>query len=126
MSDRERFLRELTCIVCPIGCRLELYAGDEPEKIIVTGNRCNRGADYGQEEYLAPKRVVTCTCPTDSTDSPRIPVRTNKALPKELINDLLAEAYRSVVHLPAKRGKVVIGNFRDSGVDLVVSLSMAD
>lgn len=54
-------MRELTCIVCPIGCRLSVEDAADGE-LLVTGNRCPRGAAYAVEEIRAPKRVVTATC----------------------------------------------------------------
>ena len=124
MKSEETLLRELTCISCPIGCRLALYQGAAEGEIVVKGNKCPRGEEYGREEYLAPKRVVTCTCPTNSAVFPRIPVRTDKPLPKELINELLRTAYRTTVSLPAKRGTVVIEDYQGSGVNLVTALGM--
>ena len=74
-------MRELTCIVCPIGCSLlvEEGQGDSQDKsqdnsqnnsvpnnsvpvLEITGNRCKRGTVYAREEIHAPKRVVTATC----------------------------------------------------------------
>lgn len=124
MTKEGTLLRELTCISCPIGCPLELYQGSGPDEIVVKGNKCPRGEEYGREEYLAPKRVVTCTCPTDSEVFPRIPVRTDKPLPKERINTLLDTAYRTTVSLPAERGLVIVEDFEGTGVNLITSLAM--
>lgn len=124
--------REMICIACPIGCRLTVKrvgngAVDTGEgEISVTGNKCARGTVYGEEEYRAPKRMVTCTCPTGSDQFPRLPVRTAAAIPKELIDDLLKELYRTTVPLPVKRGLPVLKDYRGTGVDVVATMSMAD
>ena len=84
-------MRELTCIVCPIGCSLlvenfstkelssaggvpETAAADEDGQVFkITGNRCPRGAVYAKEEICAPKRVVTATCGFDLNEqAPRL------------------------------------------------------
>lgn len=49
---------ELTCIVCPKGCRLRV---DDQNGYKVTGNICARGEAYGRGEALDPKRTVTST-----------------------------------------------------------------
>ncbi len=49
---------ELTCIVCPKGCRLRV---DEKNGYQVVGNACARGEAYGRDEALDPKRTVTST-----------------------------------------------------------------
>ena len=50
-------MREMTCIVCPIGCQLRA----DPTKMTVSGNRCTRGRKYALEELTSPRRTVTST-----------------------------------------------------------------
>jgi len=114
--------KELICISCPIGCHLEVtQKGDE---ITVKNNKCSRGEIYGKEELLAPKRVVTATCPIASQLLPRIPVKTTGPLPKELIDGLLGELYKMALKAPVHRGDRLIGNYRDSGIDVVASKTL--
>ena len=40
--------KEMTCISCPVGCRLTVYEKDG--KIIIEGNACKRGEVYGISE----------------------------------------------------------------------------
>ena len=40
--------KEMTCISCPVGCRLTAYEKDG--KIIIEGNACKRGEVYGISE----------------------------------------------------------------------------
>ena len=116
-------IREMICISCPIGCHLQLFKDDNDE-LVVKGNKCPRGKEYATEEYYAPKRIVTATARTATPEAPRLPVRTDTSLPKEHIDDLLAEVYALNVELPVKRGDVLIENFRDTGVNLVSSLTL--
>jgi CxxC motif-containing protein len=102
---------------------LQLFT-DENEELVVKGNRCPRGKEYATEEYYAPKRVVTATARTADPSAPRLPVRTDKPLPKEHIDDLISEVYRLNVALPVDRGAVLIENFRNTGVNLVSSLTL--
>lgn len=118
--------REMICISCPIGCRLKVRQTGENEEIVVEGNKCGRGKVYGEEEFLAPKRMVTCTCRTDSEAFPRVPVRTVSALPKELINDLLHDLYRLTVALPIRRGQPVLEDYRGTGIDVITTMSITD
>ena len=145
-------MRELTCIVCPIGCSLLVEEGSEkgsvpangsvPEDgsvpalaLIITGNRCSRGAAYAQEEIRAPKRVVTATCginevtdeagpPRSLTAPRRLPVKTSTPCPKEKINELLADIYRCKVNLPVKAGERLISDWKGSGIDVVAVRSL--
>ncbi len=116
--------RSMICLSCPIGCHLEVEVDSDGE-IKVTGNRCPKGLEYAREEYISPKRVVTATCRSTSARMRRVPVRTTRALAVELINDLLAEVYALELEAPMKAGEPIIRNFRDTGVDVVLSTALA-
>ena len=128
----------LTCITCPIGCALtaDIGPGGVDSGITVTGNRCTRGAAYAKEEIRAPKRVVTATCGIDGASgeascgiigasggaalvSRRAPVKSSVPCPKEKINELLADIYKTRVSLPIKAGDTVLADWRGTGIDVV-------
>ncbi len=111
---------EMVCIACPIGCRLTVTE-TAPGEVEITGNKCARGEQYGREEYLAPKRIVTATAPVGSRTIARIPVRTDASIPVELIDELLRAVYTLSLRAPVKRGDVLIENFRESGVNVVAT-----
>ena len=113
--------REIICIACPIGCALTVDYSTAGERIIVTGNRCSRGEIYAREEVLAPKRVVTATVLLSRGHFPRIPVRTDRPLQKELIPALLAELYRMHVDAPIETGDLILGDFRGTGVSVLAT-----
>ncbi|MDR0876931.1 MAG: DUF1667 domain-containing protein [Treponema sp.] len=141
-------MRELTCIVCPIGCSLAVEEGqagaDGLSELTVTGNRCNRGPVYAREEIRAPKRVVTATCgivtDNDEADnggaaksagagrslySPRrVPVRTAVPCPKEKISALLDDIYKTKVKLPVTAGDTIIADWRGSGINIIAARSL--
>ena len=114
-------MKELTCIVCPMGCALNVDIGEA--EITVIGNRCPRGAAYAREEITAPKRTLTATCRLlgASNVTRRIPVRTSAPCPREKINDLLAEIYRCGISLPVKAGDKIIANWQGTGIDVIAS-----
>jgi len=103
--------RELVCIACPIGCRMTVSIGSAPDQIAVAGNRCARGEAYGREEVLAPRRILTAVVPTDSPSFPCAPVRTDRAISRELMRTLLSDLYRRRVELPVHLGQVLIEDF---------------
>lgn len=111
--------REYTCIVCPMGCQLLLK--DENNIICVTGNKCPRGEVYAKEEHASPKRVVTATCRSDR--GIRIPVKSDKPVPKELIFDLLKEIYQINVKLPVKLGDIIIENYNHCAINIIATRS---
>jgi CxxC motif-containing protein len=91
--------------------------------LIIRGQACRRGEDYGQEEIRQPKRVVTATCALDAGPGTlrRIPVKTAPSCPKELIPELLADLYRLKVKPPLKAGDKVIPNWRETGIAVLAA-----
>ena len=113
--------RNLTCIVCPIGCQLSvtLENGVVTE---VTGNTCPRGKQYAIDECTNPVRTVTTTART--VNGGVIPVKTDRPIPKELMFDCMKEIDRSVVTLPAEIGDIVIENLLGTGANVIVTANM--
>jgi CxxC motif-containing protein len=112
--------RDLVCIACPVGCRLEVWQEQNGE-IRVSGNQCEKGDTYGREELLAPRRVVTATVRLTGSTLRRLPVKTHRPLPREHIATLLAEIGRLRVSVPVALGQVLLADFRGTGVDLVAT-----
>ena len=73
---------ELTCIVCPQGCRISVE--QKESEVLVSGNGCKRGEVYAREEVVAPKRVLTSVVSIKNTKK-LLPVKTATAIPKEKI-----------------------------------------
>ena len=72
--------RELTCIVCPMGC--QLTAELEDGKVVsVSGFTCPRGKQYAIDECTHPVRTLTTT--VRCTDGGVVAVKTNRPIPKD-------------------------------------------
>ena len=54
-------VRELTCIVCPLGCDLKVELDENKRVLSVSGNTCPRGKVYAENECVNPRRTVTST-----------------------------------------------------------------
>ncbi|MCL2209846.1 MAG: DUF1667 domain-containing protein [Treponema sp.] len=119
-------MKNLICIVCPIGCSLEVGEEASPENLSVTGNNCRRGADYALEEIRSPKRTVTATAliEADIKSIRRVPVKTSTPCPREKISALLDDVYKLKVPLPVKTGDVLIKNWNGEGIDIIAARSL--
>ncbi len=109
--------KEIVCTTCPNGCRVQCVKTSEGYSC--SGNRCKRGETYALAEMTHPVRTVTSTVRTVFRDAPVISVRTNGAIPKELMLPAV-QALRGVV--VAERigiGDVVLKNVLDTGVDYI-------
>lgn len=109
-------MKELVCIVCPRGCRLQV---DEENGYAVTGNSCPRGAEYGKNELQHPTRVLTTTVRVTGGVHSRLPVKTSTAIPKALLFKAMEVANAVCVAAPVQPGQVIVENLLGTGADLV-------
>ena len=95
----------LTCIECPVGCRIEVDL-EENKVLAVRGNSCLRGKMYAENEVVCPKRVVTSTVKT--ADGRMLPVKTDKPVPKTEIFAVMQKINSATATTPVKIGDVII------------------
>ncbi|MCR5485329.1 MAG: DUF1667 domain-containing protein [Clostridiales bacterium] len=114
-------MTELTCIGCPMGCRLTV---DEENDYAVTGNSCKRGEIYGKNELKNPTRVLTSTVAITGGIHDRCPVRTKDAIPKGKLFDAMEIIKKTEIQSPVKCGQVIIENILDTGIDVIASRDM--
>ena len=113
----------LTCINCPVGCRMTVTLSDNGEFVSVTGNTCPRGAVYARQECTLPLRMITAVIPVSGSRTP-LSVKTNKPVPKSMISAVMAELGRVRVGLPVRAGQVVIRDVLDTGSDIIATRSL--
>ena len=112
-------MKEITCIVCPRGCRMQ--AAEENGVITVVGNSCKRGYDFAVSELTDPKRTVCSTVRTAFPDVPVLPVRVSGEIPKARIFDVMRQIGAVCVKERLGRGDTVIENVLDLGVDVIAT-----
>lgn len=116
--------RELTCINCPLGCRLVATLDDAGTTVLaVTGNTCPRGDAYARAECTAPVRMVTASIPMEHGSLP-LSVRTSRPIPKSLVFDCLRLVRAAKVRRPVAIGQVIIPNLLGTGADLVATRNL--
>ena len=111
-------MTELTCIGCPLGCRLTV---DEENDYAVTGNSCKKGAEYGKNELKNPTRVLTTTVKAEGGIHGRCPVRTQSAIPKGMLFDAMKVLSGVTVTAPVKCGQTVVENILGTGVNVIAT-----
>ncbi len=111
-------MKELICIVCPKGCHLKV---DEENGCAVTGNNCPRGAEYGKVELTNPTRVVTSTVRCVGGAHPRCPVKTDRAIPKGMMFEIMSALDGVELTAPVRVGQVVIENVCGTGANVVAA-----
>ena len=112
-------MTELTCICCPMGCRLSVEKKDN--EFVVTGNGCPRGKKYAVEELTAPTRTVTSSVKAVGGDCLMVSVKTDKPIAKELIFASLKTLENVTLTAPVHIGDVGVENIAGSGVNFVAT-----
>lgn len=113
-------MKQLVCIGCPRGCRLEI----NENTLEVKGNFCSTGAEYGKNELVSPMRTVTATVKISGGIHERLAVRTDKAVPKSKMFDVIAELNRYTAHSPVRMGDVLIKNVAGTDANIIASRDM--
>lgn len=97
--------RNLTCIICPMGCSITIkMEGDSIREI--TGNTCKRGAAYAEAEVCHPERTLTTTMRCE--DGQTLSVKTDRPIPKSRLMDCMALINAQRVKLPVSIGDVLL------------------
>lgn len=110
---------EMTCILCPVGCRLTVER--EKDSVTVKGNICKRGEQYGKQELINPMRMVTSSVRVAGGAHPLCPVKTKSQVPKAKIPEVLRAIKRTSVERPIAVGQVLVEDIAGTGVALVAT-----
>ncbi len=114
-------MTELTCIVCPKGCRLLV---DEKNGYKVNGASCPRGVAYGEKELTAPTRTVTSTVAICGALHSRLPVKTSQEIDRALVKEAISALKSVQVKAPVKCGEIVLKNVLNTGIDFIATKNM--
>lgn len=114
MSER---VLETVCIRCPVGCHLTVKRVDG--EVVVTGNSCPRGAEYGKQEFTNPMRTITAVyrLPQGGT----LAVRTTRAVDKIKYFEVLRAIHSAPEPADTRAGALLLANVCDTGADVVIT-----
>lgn len=117
-------LKEFTCIMCPMGCSLEVHI--ENGKIAeINGNTCPRGKDYAVGEVTAPVRNIATSVLVKGGELPLASVRLTAPIPKEDIFRAMEEIRKVKLNAPTTIGQVVIEHLLGTEANVIVSKNVS-
>ena len=112
--------KKLICVSCPIGC--EITAEIEDGVVTrVTGNRCPRGEAYAKQEAIDPMRVLPTSVRVIGGELPLVSVKTDHAVPKRLIDEIMNYIRTLSVQAPVKIGQVLAWNLPGTNAKLIAT-----
>ena len=112
--------QQITCINCPVGCRMTITMNEAGEVLKVEGNTCPRGDRYARQECTMPLRMVTAVIPAEHAAMP-LSVKTASPVPKHLIPEIMAELRKLRVSAPVALGQPVLENLCGTGVPVIAT-----
>jgi len=112
--------KEITCIVCPIGCKI-LVEIDGKQIKNIDGNKCKRGIDYAEHDALDPRRMLTTSIFVDDGEWPLVSVKSSQLIPKEKVFQVLKEIKKTKVKAPVKSGQEILNNVANTDINIVAT-----
>jgi len=113
-------LKEITCIMCPSGCDLEVETL-EKEVLSVKGNACRKGEEYAWREVTAPVRNIASSILVKKGKYPLVSVRLDKPVPKDHIMSVMNEIKQTVCVAPVEIGTILISNVCETGSNVIAT-----
>ena len=127
-TNESKTLREkipLTCIICPMGCSMEVEveveAGTDGQKKVlsVKDNGCKRGEQYANKELQNPTRTLTTTIKVEGGELPVVPVKTAGEVPKKMLLQCMEVVRRASCRAPVKRGDILLYDILGTGINVI-------
>ena len=115
---------DVTCIVCPTGCKIRVIK-DDGRVVEVSGNSCRRGEAYASQEAIAPKRTLTTSIRVTGGDFALVSVKSLIPVPKSCLFDVMKSARLLVAAAPIHVGDIVATDVLGLGIDLVATRAVA-
>ncbi|HRS66063.1 MAG TPA: DUF1667 domain-containing protein [Spirochaetia bacterium] len=115
--------KSITCIICPNGCQMKVEYS-EATGLQIAGFRCERGAEYGKNEFCRPKRIFTSSVKISGANRGMMPVRSNRPVPKEKLMDCMKEVKKISLNAPILERQVIIPDILNTGADIIASMTL--
>jgi CxxC motif-containing protein len=115
---------EVTCVICPVGCKV-LVRHAEGNIVSLSGSECPRGDEYAAKECLSPERILTATVAAEGGELPRLPVKTDRHIPKDRLLECALTLARVRVKAPVALGDVVAADILGTGANVVATRPVA-
>ena len=114
-----------TCIVCPVGCSLQVEEQDG-KVLNISGNRCPKGHGYALQEMTAPVRNIATSIRIKGGELPLASVRLSAPIPKKDIFRGMEEIRKVTIHAPVHIGDVAVRHLLGTEVDVVVTKNVLE
>ncbi|NUU99647.1 molybdopterin oxidoreductase [Marinitoga sp. 1154] len=117
-------VKELTCVRCPLSCKVKIEYTKELKVLEVSGNKCPRGREYAIQEISDPHRILVTSVKVKNGKYLLASVKTSEAIPLRLFNEAMKIIEKLEVEAPVKKGDIIINNFLNTKANLIITRSV--
>ncbi|UCE74873.1 MAG: DUF1667 domain-containing protein [Methanomassiliicoccales archaeon] len=111
---------EITCIICPVGCKVTIKAKDG-DIINIEGHQCKKGIGYVKEELFDPRRTLTTTMMVKNGKLPLVSVKTAEPIPKDKLFEVMDVVSQIKVDAPVNIRDILVKNVLGLDVNIVAT-----
>jgi len=115
--------KELTCVICPNGCPLQVILEEGPTPAIkeVTGHTCKKGPAWVEHELVNPVRTIASSILVDGGDFPLVSVRTDSAIPLACIPKVMQAIKSTRLKAPVKIGDILLQQPAETSCNIIAT-----
>lgn len=116
--------QQLICIVCPNGCELTAEVAQNNGQLVVGeifGGLCDKGPPWAQQELTNPMRTISSNVLVTGGDMHLVSVRTNQAIPRGKIFDVMEQIKQLKLAAPVEIGDVLLDRPCDTECQIIAT-----
>ncbi len=113
--------REIVCIVCPNGCRMNVFIDGQNRVTRVENALCRNGRTYAENEIQCPTRSLTSTIKVKGGTHPLVSVRSSAPIPKEKLQEAVNTLRLIELTAPVDFHQVIVSDILGTGADIITT-----
>jgi CxxC motif-containing protein len=111
--------KEIVCFICPNSCVMTI-TGDGTN-LHIKNNRCPRGIEFARTELSDPERTLTSTVRVVNGVLPLVSVRSDRAVKKTELKELIRRLDAVTVNAPVQSGQVIAREIGGNKVNIIAT-----
>jgi CxxC motif-containing protein len=116
--------QQLICIVCPNGCEITAQVAQTNGRLKVddiSGGLCEKGIPWAEQELTNPMRTFSSNVLVTGGDMHLVSVRTNRAIPRGKIFEVMERIKQLNVAAPVEIGDILLDGPCDTDCQIIAT-----
>lgn len=125
MEKNKRKEETIICVLCPLACEIKIIIDDWGNVQKMVGAKCDKGKEYALKEHTRPERVLTTTVRTSKVSHPLLSVRTDRPVPKNLLEQCMGLLAKVKINSSVKKGGIILHNILKTGANVIATQELS-